>query len=146
GGGERLPNELQSVEPVEPVQVRVVAQTRRRGDEMAKTGRIPVGWARPDSNRRSSLCESDVVTAGPRARRFGEGRVRIRDSTGQGSRAGPGWPSVSGPARWPAQGFLPQRRRSGSRSRESCPWTWLLRLRRAPRPVGGARGAGTGAS
>ena len=24
-------------------------------------------WARPDSNRRSSLCESDVVTAGPRA-------------------------------------------------------------------------------
>ena len=28
-------------------------------------------WARPDSNRRSSLCESDVVTAGPRARRPG---------------------------------------------------------------------------
>jgi hypothetical protein len=44
GGGERLPNELQSVELVEPVQVRVVAQTRRRGDEMAKTGRILVGW------------------------------------------------------------------------------------------------------
>lgn len=44
GGGERLPNELQSVEPIEPVEVRVVAGTCRRGDEMAKTGRILVGW------------------------------------------------------------------------------------------------------
>src|SRR5208282_5596463 len=36
-------------------------RSRRRGDgEEAQ-------WARPDSNRRSSLCESDVVTTGPRA-------------------------------------------------------------------------------
>ena len=34
--------------------------------------RVP-RWARPDLNRRSSLCESDVLTAGLRARRDGRG-------------------------------------------------------------------------
>src|SRR5271170_3756337 len=106
GGGERLPNELQSVEPVEPVQVGVVAQTRRRGDEMAKTGRIPVGWARPDSNRRSSLCESDVVTAGPRARRgereTGGHNPSLREGRGAGE--GSGSPPPSGRGRWRGPG------------------------------------------
>jgi hypothetical protein len=68
GGGERFRNETQSVELIELFEVRVVAGARRRSDEGAEKGRIVVGWARPDSNRRSSLCESDVVTAGPRAR------------------------------------------------------------------------------
>ncbi len=45
----------------------------RRDWGSAKKGRIVVGWARPDSNRRSSLCESDVLTAGLRAHRAGHG-------------------------------------------------------------------------
>jgi hypothetical protein len=47
---------------------------QRAGIGWRRIGITPVvGWARPDSNRRSSLCESDVVTTGPRARRRGRG-------------------------------------------------------------------------
>jgi hypothetical protein len=87
GGGERFRNETQSVEPIEPAEVRVVAGTCRRGDEGAKKGRIVVGWARPDSNRRSSLCESDVLTAGLRARlRESGGRINSNGGSPLGTK------------------------------------------------------------
>src|SRR5437899_1860813 len=36
------------------------------------------GWARPDSNRRPSPCQGDVITARPRARCRGEVRDRLK--------------------------------------------------------------------
>jgi hypothetical protein len=47
-------------------------------------------WARPDSNRRSSLCESDVLTAGLRARNPPGGHpVRFKSHA-------PGTPRIKG--------------------------------------------------